>query len=85
MRVFEEKSKTQNPKLIHPSDKQYTKTLKKREKIAKSEGRFINPLFFYARITRIRSFTIRAVQNAIFSEKPLTSLMSILASRMVSG
>jgi len=85
MRVFEEKSKTQNPKLIHPSDKQYTETLKKREKIAKSEGRFINPLFFYARITRISSFTIRAVQNAIFSEKPLTSLMSILARRMVSG
>jgi hypothetical protein len=85
MRVFEEKSKIQNPKLIHPSDKKYTKALKKREKIAKGEGRLINPLFFCARIVRISSFTIRAVQNAIFSEKPLASLMSILTSRMVPG
>jgi len=38
MRVFEEVSKIQNPELIHPSDKKYTKSLEKRDRTAKKGG-----------------------------------------------
>jgi hypothetical protein len=83
MRVFEEIAKIQDPELIHPSDKKYTKALEKRDQNAKKQGGFLNPLFFQARITRISSYTIRAVQNAIMTGKSLASLMSILIARLV--
>ncbi|MFT5085562.1 MAG: hypothetical protein ACI9Y1_003623, partial [Lentisphaeria bacterium] len=38
MRVLEETSKIQDPELIHPSDKKYTKALEKREHVAKNEA-----------------------------------------------
>jgi len=63
MRVVEGVSKAQNPDLIHPSDKKYTQTLEKRQQAARKKGRFVNPLFFQARIVRISSYTIRAFQK----------------------
>ena len=85
MRVFEEISKIQNPALIHPSDEKYTKALEKRQAIAKKNGGFVNPLLFQARIVRISSYTIRAVQNAIITGMSLFSLMSALMARLVLG
>ncbi|GFO72502.1 hypothetical protein BJAS_P2803 [Bathymodiolus japonicus methanotrophic gill symbiont] len=67
MRVFEEISKTQQPELIHPSDKKYGA-----------------PVFFQARISRISSYTIRAVQNAIITGMSLQCFMSSLVARLVS-
>ncbi len=84
MRVFEETSKATQPEHIHPSDKKYNKALEKREKIAQEKGCFINPLFFYARIVRICSFTIRTVQNAIITGRSLIAVMSILSSHLKS-
>ena len=84
MRVLEEISKTQDPELIHPSDKKYTKALEKRQRVAKKIGGFVNPLFFQARIVRISSYTIRAVQNAILTGKSLVWVMSALLARLVS-
>jgi hypothetical protein len=84
MRVLEEISKTQDPELIHPSDKKYTKALEKRQRVAKKIGGFVNPLFFQARIVRISSYTIRAVQNAILTGKSLVWVMSALVARLVS-
>ena len=84
IRVLEESSKTQNPELIHPSDIKYTKALEKREQIAKKRGDFVNPLFFQARIVRISSYTIRAVQNAIITGKSLILVMRALVDRLVS-
>lgn len=83
MRVFEETSKIQNPELIHPSDKKYTKALKKRQGLAKKNGRFVNPLFFHKRIVRISSYTIRAVQNAIITGMSMASFMSDLFAQLV--
>ncbi len=83
MRVFEELSKIQAPELTHPSDKKYTKALEKRDVNAKKQGCFVNPLFFQARIVRISSYTIRAVQNAIIAGKSFASLMSNLVARLV--
>ncbi len=83
MRVFEEVSKIQDPKLIHPSDKKYSQALEKRQQTAKKRGGFVNPLFFQARIVRISSYTIRAVQNAIITGKSLASLMNALVARLV--
>jgi len=85
IRVFEEKSKIGGPELVHPSDKKYTAALDKRQEIAKKKGFFINPLLFCARVVRISSFTIRAVQNAIITGKSLASLMSALVGRLVPG
>ena len=85
MRVCEEISKIQNPALIHPSDKKYTKALEKRQKIAKEKGGFVNPLLFQARIARISSYTIRAVQNAIITGMSLFDLMCALMARLVPG
>ena len=82
MRVFEEISKAQNPERIHPSDKKYNEALDKRQKIAHEKGRFLNPLFFQARITRICSFTIRSLQNAIMTGRPLIALMQSLARHL---
>ena len=83
MRVFEEISKIHNPEMIHPSDKKYNQALKKRDVDAKKHGRFVNPIFFQARIVRISSYTIRAVQNIIMTGKSLLSLMSALMNRLV--
>ena len=85
MRVFEEVSKTQKPSLTHPSDKKYTKILEKRQEKAKKNGGFVNPLFFQARIVRISSYTIRAVQNAIITGMSLASLMAALIARLAPG
>jgi hypothetical protein len=83
MRVFEEGSKIQQPELIHPSDKKYNKALEKRQRLAQKQGCFVNPLFFQARITRISSYTIRAVQNAIITGTSLQCFMSSLVARLV--
>jgi len=83
MRAFEEISKTQDPELIHPSDKKYTRSLEERALVAKKRGRFVNPLLFKARIVRISSFTIRAIQNAIMTGKSLAWMMDALVARLV--
>ena len=83
IRVFEEILKSQNPKLTHPSDKKYTNTLEQRDLNAQKQGCFVNPLFFQARIVRISSYTIRAVQNEIITGKLFISLMSDLVERLV--
>lgn len=83
MRVFEEVSKARHPELIHPSDKKYRQALEKRQQAAKKRGCFVNPLLFRARIVRISSYTIRAVQNAIISGKSLIDFMSTLVARLV--
>jgi hypothetical protein len=85
VRVCEEISKIQNPTLIHPSDKKYIKTLEKRQEMAKKNGNFVNPLLFQARIVRISSYTIRAVQNAIITGMSLFDLMCALMNRLVPG
>ena len=85
MRVFEEISKIQHPTLIHPSDKKYTKALEKRQEMAKKKGCFVNPLLFQARIVRISSYTIRAVQSAIITGKSLVDLLCDLMARLVPG
>ena len=82
MRIFEEISKAKNPERIHPSDKKYNEALDKREKIAQEKGRFVNPLFFHARIARICSFTIRSLQNAIMTGKSLIAIMGSLARHL---
>nr|WP_230987957.1 transposase [Bathymodiolus japonicus methanotrophic gill symbiont] len=84
MRVFEEISKTQPPELIHPSDKKYSEALEIRQQQAQKRDRFVNPLFFQARISRISSYTIRAVQNAIITGMSLQCFMSSLVARLVS-
>ncbi len=83
MRVFEEVSKIQQPELIHPSDKKYSEALEKRQQVAQKQGRFVNTLFFQARITRISSSTIRAVQSAIITGLSLQRFMSSLVARLV--
>jgi len=83
MRVFEESSKIQNSELIHPSDKKYTKALEKRRRLAKKNGRFVNPLFFHKRIVRISSYTIRAVQNAIITRMSMVNFMNDLIAQLV--
>ena len=83
MRVFEEISKRHTPELTHPSDQKYTKDLEQREVNARKKGGFVNPLFFHARIVRISSYTIRAVQNAIITGKSLASLMLALVNYLV--
>ncbi|WP_221897012.1 transposase [Bathymodiolus japonicus methanotrophic gill symbiont] len=83
MRVFEESSKTQQPELIHPSDKKYSEALEIRQQQAQKRDRFVNPLFFQARISRISSYTIRAVQNAIITGMSLQCFMSSLVARLV--
>ena len=82
MRIFEDISKAKNPERIHPSDKKYNEALNKRQAIAQEKGGFVNPLFFHARITRIGSFTIRALQNAIMTGRSLTAIMDSLASHL---
>ena len=83
LRVFEEVSKIQDSALIHPSDKKYTETLKKRQQHSEKKGGFVNPLFYQKRIARISSYTIRAIQNAIITGKSLASFMGDLVARLV--
>ncbi len=83
LRVFEEISKIQDAESIHPSDKKYTEALKKRQKSSENKGRFVNPLFYQERITRISSYTIRAFQNAIITGRSLVSFMANLVNRLV--
>ncbi|TXL03400.1 hypothetical protein BMR08_17205 [Methylococcaceae bacterium CS2] len=83
VRVFEEVSKIQQPELVHPSDKKYSEALEKRQQLAQKKGCFVNPLFFQARITRISSNTIRAVQNAIITGISLQSFMSSLVAKLL--
>ena len=85
MRVCEEISKIQNPTLIHPSNKKYTKALEKRQKMVRKNGGFVNPLLFQARIVRISSYTIRTIQNAIITGMSLFDLMRALMARLVPG
>ena len=85
MRVCEEISKIQDPELIHPSDKKYNQALEERQRRAQKNGGFVNPLLFLERIVRISSYTIRAIQNAIITEKSLADLMSALVARLVPG
>ena len=85
MRVCEEISKIQDPELIHPSDKKYNKALEKRQRRAKKNGGFVNPLLFLKRIVRISSYTIRAFQSAIITKKPLADLMCALMAQLVPG
>ena len=82
MRIFEEISKAKNPERIHSSDKKYNEALDKRQKIAQEKGRFVNPLFFHARIVRICSFTIRSLQNAIMTGRSLIAIMNSLARHL---
>ncbi|WP_221893643.1 hypothetical protein [Bathymodiolus japonicus methanotrophic gill symbiont] len=51
---------------------------------AQKRDRFVNPLFFQARISRISSYTIRAVQNAIITGMSLQCFMSSLVAKLVS-
>jgi len=82
-RVCEEKSKAETPECIHPSEQKYNKALNKRQEAARSKGKFVNPLFFYERITRISSFTIHSLQNAIITGKSILALMSSLAAKLL--
>jgi len=83
LRLFEELSKNQDLELIHPSDKKYTEALEERQKKAQKKGRMVNPLFFYERIVRISSHTIRAIQNAIITKKSMSRVISSLMAQLV--
>ncbi len=83
MRVCEEISKIQDSELIHPSDKKYNKALEERQRRARDNSGFVNPLLFLERIAHISSYTIRAIQNAIITGKPMVDLMSALMARLV--
>ena len=84
IRTFEEISKKQNPELIHPAEKKYTKDLESRQLKAKKTGGFVNPLLFKARIARISSSTFRSFQSAIIKGRSLLHLMQKLVGRFVS-
>ena len=83
MRVLEETSKRDAPELIHPSDKKYDEALEKKQLSARKRGRFVNPLFFQARITRISSFTIRTAQSAIITGRSLVDVLRSLMRQLV--
>ena len=83
MRVFEEMSKVEDPEKAHRSDVKYTKALKERNVMAKKIGCFVNPLCFYARVTRISSFTIRVVQDSVMIGRSLAWLVNSLATNLV--
>ncbi|WP_221895395.1 hypothetical protein [Bathymodiolus japonicus methanotrophic gill symbiont] len=53
--------------MIHPSDKKYSEALEIRQQQAQKRDRFVNPLFFQARmsrITRCSSFSIPLPSNS---------------------
>jgi len=63
LRVFEEISRIHSSALIHPSDKKYAETLKKRQQVSEKKGGFVNPLLYQKRSARISSYTIRATHK----------------------
>lgn len=83
-RVLEEISKKESPELIHPAEKKYTKALEKRQLKAEKVNKFVNPLLFKQRITRICSSTIRSIQSGIYAELSLISLMLNLKGQLVA-
>jgi len=83
IRTFEEISKKQNPELIHPAEKKYTKELENKQLKAEKTGGFVNPLLFQPRIARISSSTFRSFQSAIIKGRSLLYLMSRLVGRFV--
>ena len=83
MRILEEESKNDEPQKIHPSEVKYTKELDRRQIRANKVGRFVNPLMFRKRISRISSFTIRAVQLAIYTQTSLKALIGNLSSQLI--
>jgi phage terminase large subunit-like protein len=83
MRLFEEKSKKHDPKLIHPAEAKYQNALLKRDNNAKSKGKFVNQLHFGHRIARISSSTIRAVKNAILKNLPFSMFMEKLIAKLI--
>lgn len=83
MRLFEEKSKKHDPALAHPAEIKYQNALIKRDKNAKSNGKFVNPLHFGCRIARISSSTIRAVKNAILKNLPFSLFMEKLIAKLI--
>lgn len=83
MRLFEEKSKKHDPALIHPAEIKYQKALLKRDKTAKNNGKFVNPLHFRERIARISSSTIRAVKNAILGNFSFSAFMERLIAKLI--
>ena len=72
------------PELIHLSDKKYYETLEKKQLSARKKGRFVNPLFFQARITRISSFAIRTAQSAIITGRSLVDVLRALVRQLVA-
>jgi len=84
IRTFEEISKKQNPELIHPGEKKYTKELERKQLKAEKTGGFVNPLMFQPRIARISSSTFRSFQSAIIKGITLLCLMRKLVGRFVS-
>ena len=82
-RFFEEKSKAENPELIHPSDKKYNQTLKKRQVASEEKGLFVNPLHFSLRVTRVASFSFRLLQNSIIMKKTLIHVVRKLKANLV--
>ncbi len=83
MRLFEEKSKTNERNLIHPAEAKYLKNLIERGKIAKAQGKFINKIHFMQRIARISSSTIRAVNNAIAIKMTFKEFMKRLVDKLI--
>ncbi|MCK5774891.1 MAG: transposase [Bacteroidales bacterium] len=83
MRVLEEESQSFEPEKIHCSEVKYTKELEKREEKANKVGRFVNPLMFKKRIMRISSYTIRAVQLAIYTKTTMKALVRSLSTQLV--
>jgi hypothetical protein len=57
--------------------------LEKKQLSARKKGRFVNPLFFQARITRISSFTIRTAQSAIITGRSLVDVLRSLIRQLV--
>jgi len=62
IRTFEEILKTQNPELIHPAEKKYTKELERKQLKAEKTGGFVNPLLFQPIIACISFSTFRSLQ-----------------------
>ncbi|MCK5835294.1 MAG: transposase [Lentisphaeria bacterium] len=83
MRVIDEESQSVEPEKVHRSEVKYTKELEKREEKAKKIGRRVNPLMFKKRIMRISSYTIRAVQLAIYTKTSLKALVKKLSTQLI--
>jgi len=82
MRVSEEKALAAEPDQVHPSENKYKMGLEKRNKIAQKKGLFVNPMHFGKRLSRIKSFTIRAFQNAIIRRTSYNGLINKLIKQL---